>query len=38
VTSPEAANVSFYKRLGFDQEVIRTFNERALLFMGKNLT
>jgi len=35
VTSPEAKNVSFYKRLGFTHEVTRSFNNSLLLFMGK---
>jgi len=34
VTSPDAKNVSFYQRLGFTHEVVRTFNSSPLLFMG----
>lgn len=37
VTSPGAANISFYERLGFTYEVERNFNQMNLLFMGKIL-
>lgn len=35
VTSPEAPNVNFYKRLGFNFTEVRAFNQMSLLFMGK---
>ena len=34
ITSPDAQNVSFFKRLGFDKVHTRTFNEMPLFFMG----
>ena len=34
VTSPDAQNVSFYQRLGFNYQLIRPFNQHDLLFMG----
>lgn len=37
VTSPGAANIVFYQRLGFQHEVKRDFNQMTLLFMGKTL-
>jgi ribosomal protein S18 acetylase RimI-like enzyme len=37
VTSPDAANIGFYQRLGFDQVVKREFNQMTLLFMGRLL-
>jgi ribosomal protein S18 acetylase RimI-like enzyme len=37
VTSPDALNISFYKRLGFTHEIAREFNAMSLLFMGKKL-
>lgn len=37
VTSPGAANIPFYQRLGFDYEDQRDFNQMTLLFMGKKL-
>ncbi len=37
VTAPEARNVSFYRRLGFDREELRPWQERDLLFMGRKL-
>lgn len=37
VTSPGAANISFYQRLKFNHEVQREFNQMALLFMAKLL-
>lgn len=37
VTSPDALNISFYRRLGFNVEVKREFNQKDLLFMGKEL-
>ena len=37
VTSPNAANVIFYQRLGFTHEIKRNFNHMELLFMGKAL-
>lgn len=37
VTSPGAANISFYQRLGFCYEVERNFNQANLLFMGRKL-
>lgn len=37
VTSPEAANVPFYKRLGFTVTDERTFKSGQLFFMGKPL-
>lgn len=38
VTSPEALNVNFYRRLGFLKEEPRQFNTMSLLFMGKILS
>lgn len=38
VTSPDARNVSFYDRLGFDHHVVKEINGSKLLFMGKKLT
>ena len=38
ITSPDSKNVSFYRRLGFDHEEKREFNNSTLLFMGKYLT
>ena len=38
VTSPEALNVTFYRRLGFTYEVIQEVNGNPLLFMGKSLS
>ena len=37
VTSPDSKNVTFYQRLGFNHQVVRTFNQSQLLFMGKDL-
>jgi ribosomal protein S18 acetylase RimI-like enzyme len=37
MTSPESTNRSFYKKLGFDFEVVESFNGSPILFMGKNL-
>jgi ribosomal protein S18 acetylase RimI-like enzyme len=37
VTSPEARNVSFYKKLNFNFESIRQLNGSNLLFLGRNL-
>jgi ribosomal protein S18 acetylase RimI-like enzyme len=37
VTSPGAANIVFYQRLGFKHEVIKEFNQKELLFMGRIL-
>jgi ribosomal protein S18 acetylase RimI-like enzyme len=37
VTSPEARNVSFYKKLNFNFESIRQLNSSKLLFLGKKL-
>lgn len=37
VTSPGAANIIFYRRLGFQHEIIRDFNHMPLLFMGQIL-
>lgn len=37
VTSPQALNISFYRRLGFTNEIPRQFNSMSLLFMGKKL-
>lgn len=37
ITSPKAANVTFYERLGFTHKVERNFNQMNLLFMGKKL-
>ncbi|MGZ3789969.1 MAG: GNAT family N-acetyltransferase [Bacteriovorax sp.] len=37
VTTPDAANVRFYQRLGFHFEVKREFNQMTLLFMGRIL-
>jgi ribosomal protein S18 acetylase RimI-like enzyme len=37
VTSPEAANISFYQRLGFSDVYARDLNAIKLLFMGKKL-
>lgn len=38
VTSPGAANISFYHRCHFSFEMPRDFNQMTLLFMGKCLT
>lgn len=37
ITSPDAQNVSFYDRLGFDQTETRELNGMALYFMGAKL-
>lgn len=37
ITSPDALNVSFYERLGFNETSIRELNGSPLLFMGKVL-
>jgi ribosomal protein S18 acetylase RimI-like enzyme len=37
ITSPQAPNISFYDRLGFNHRVSREFNGMELLFMGKML-
>lgn len=37
ITSPDAKNVSFYKRLNFIKEIVRFQNEKELLFMGQRL-
>ncbi|MBC7540818.1 MAG: GNAT family N-acetyltransferase [Bacteriovorax sp.] len=37
ITSPDAANIGFYQRLGFDHVVQREFNQMTLLFMGRLL-
>lgn len=37
VTSPNAHNVSFYRKNGFSFELKRDFNNNSLLFMGKKL-
>jgi ribosomal protein S18 acetylase RimI-like enzyme len=37
VTSPNAANISFYRRAGFSFEDIRVFGKNQLLFMGMKL-
>lgn len=37
VTSPGAANISFYQRLKFSHEVQREFKQMTLLFMGRIL-
>lgn len=37
VTSPDAQNVSFYQRLGFNVSETRLFNEMPLYFMGQVL-
>lgn len=37
VTSPDAKNVSFYERLGFNTKIVRDSNGHPLLFMGKYL-
>jgi GNAT superfamily N-acetyltransferase len=37
VTSPGAANIIFYQRLGFSHEVQREFNQMTLLLMGRLL-
>lgn len=37
VTSPGAANISFYQRLKFNHEVQREFKQMVLLFMGRIL-
>lgn len=37
VTSPDAANINFYRRLGFQHEIVRDFNQMPLLFMGRIL-
>ncbi len=38
VTSPDAKNVSFYKRLGFEEIIDRKIGDYTLRFMGKKLT
>jgi len=38
VTSPNATNVNFYRKLGFHFEDHRDFNKMKLLFMGKRLS
>lgn len=35
VTSPEAKNVTFYQKLGFDYQLVREYSGSSLLFMGK---
>lgn len=37
VTSPGAQNITFYSRLGFNHQVVRSFKEMQLLFMGRPL-
>lgn len=37
VTAPEARNAGFYRKLGFDQAVIRPWQDRQLLFLGRKL-
>lgn len=37
ITSPDAQNVSFYRRLKFTNENSREFGKMRLLFMGRNL-
>ena len=37
VTSPDAANTVFYRRMGFDFEEERSFSQHRLLFMGRSL-
>lgn len=38
VTSPQARNVSFYRRCGFEYEVSRKYQKSSLLFMACDLT
>lgn len=37
MTSPDAANQYFYKKLGFDYSVMENFHGYSILFMGKRL-
>lgn len=37
VTDPEARNAEFYRKLGFDRAVIRPWQDRQLLFLGRKL-
>ena len=37
ITSPDAKNISFYKRLQFSYEESRLFGKSSQLFMGRNL-
>ncbi len=37
VTAPTARNVGFYQRIGFTEQVTRSFGTRSLLFMGRRL-
>ncbi len=37
VTAPTARNAGFYRRIGFTEEVVRSFGNRSLLFMGRPL-
>ncbi len=38
VTGPEALNVNFYRRLGFNIEIEKDFKQMKLLFMGRKLS
>ena len=37
MTGPDAANQKFYKKLGFNFQVVQDFNGSSILFMGKEL-
>jgi ribosomal protein S18 acetylase RimI-like enzyme len=37
MTGPDALNKNFYKKLGFDHEVLEDFHGSRILFMGKSL-
>lgn len=37
MTAPDAMNKNFYKKLGFDHEVIEEFHGSKILLMGKSL-
>lgn len=36
MTSPAARNVSFYRRLGLETQIVRKFNNHEIMFMGKS--
>ena len=38
ITSPDALNVNFYKKLGFVNNIEKRFNGNALFFMGASLS
>ena len=37
ITGPDALNKNFYKKLGFDQQAVESFQGSPILFMGKRL-